>query len=146
DIPPGARDFLISDDFRLPLDVDVLAVYPHAHYLGKLLEAFAILPDGSRRELIRIPAWDPAWQGVYTYRAPVFLPKDTLISMRFHYDNSPANPRNPSAVPVRVRSGNQATNEMGHFWMQVLPRGSGDGRPVLQEALMRHRIDRYADD
>ena len=38
DIPPGDRDFPVSDDFRLPLDVDLLAVYPHAHYLGKLLE------------------------------------------------------------------------------------------------------------
>ena len=40
DIPPGQRDFLVADDFRLPLDLDVLAVYPHAHYLGKLLEAY----------------------------------------------------------------------------------------------------------
>ena len=48
DIPAGARDFPIADDFRLPLDADVLAVYPHAHYLGKLLEAYATLPDGSR--------------------------------------------------------------------------------------------------
>ena len=35
DIPAGARDFTVSDDFQLPMDVDVLAVYPHAHYLGK---------------------------------------------------------------------------------------------------------------
>ena len=39
-IPAGDRDFLISDDFKLPVDVDVLAVYPHAHYLGKLLVAY----------------------------------------------------------------------------------------------------------
>ena len=55
DIPPSKPDFPIADDFRLPVDVDVLAVYPHAHYLGKLLEAYATLPDGSRRWLIRIP-------------------------------------------------------------------------------------------
>ena len=33
DIPPGNPDFLVSDDFKLPTDVDVVAVYPHAHYL-----------------------------------------------------------------------------------------------------------------
>ena len=44
-IPPGTKDFPISDDFQLPLDVDLLAVYPHAHYLGKLLEGFATLPE-----------------------------------------------------------------------------------------------------
>ena len=146
DIPPGARNFVVADDFRLPLDVDVLAVYPHAHYLGSLLEAFATLPDGSRRWLIRIPHWDVNWQAVYPYREPVFLPKGTVVSMRFHYDNSAANPRNPSSPPKRVTGGNQSTDEMGHFWMQVLARGPGDQRSVLQEALMRHRLARYPDD
>ncbi len=146
DIPAGATDFVISDDFRLPVDVDVLAVYPHAHYLGRLLDAFATLPDGSRRPLIRIPEWDVNWQAVYPYRRPVFLPKGTVVSMRYHYDNSPANPRNPSSPPRRVRSGNQATDEMGHLWLQVLPRGSGDGRGALQEALLRHRLEKYLDD
>jgi Tfp pilus assembly protein PilF len=146
DIPAGVRDFPVSDDFRLPVDVDVLAVYPHAHYLGKLLEAFATLPDGSRRWLIRIPQWDVNWQAVYRYRTPVFLPKGTLVSMRFHYDNSAANLRNPNSPPKRVLGGNQSTDEMGHFWLQVLVRGEGDQRPILQEALMRHRLAKYPDD
>ncbi len=146
DIPPGDRNFLVSDDFRLPLDVDVLAVYPHAHYLGKLLEAFATLPDGSRRWLIRIPQWDVNWQAVYRYRAPVFLPKGTVVSMRYHYDNSADNVRNPNSPPKRVLGGNQSTDEMGHFWLQVLVRGDGDQRPVLQEALMQHRLAKYPDD
>ena len=97
DIPAGNGDFQISDDFRLPLDADVLAVYPHAHYLGKLLEGYATLPDGTRKWLIRIPDWDPNWQAVYRYPEPVFLPKDSVISMRYHYDNSDANPRNPES-------------------------------------------------
>ena len=46
--PPGASRFLVTDDFTLPMDVDILAVYPHAHYLGKLLEAYATLPRGKR--------------------------------------------------------------------------------------------------
>jgi Tfp pilus assembly protein PilF len=146
DIPPGAGNFLVSDDFRLPLDVDVLAVYPHAHYLGKLLEAYATLPGGSRRWLIRIPQWDVNWQAVYRYRTPLFLPKGTVVSMRFHYDNSAGNTRNPNSPPKRVVGGNQSTDEMGHFWLQVLVRGDGDQRPVLQEALMRHRLARYPDD
>jgi hypothetical protein len=54
DIPPGGRDFPVSDDFLLPRDVDVLAVYPHAHYLGHVMEGYATLPDGQRKWLIRI--------------------------------------------------------------------------------------------
>jgi tetratricopeptide (TPR) repeat protein len=141
DIPAGTRDFLISDDFRLPVDLDVLAVYPHAHYLGTLLEAFATLPDGSRQWLIRIPRWDINWQAVFQYRKPVFLPKGTTVSMRFHYDNSADNPRNPNSPPDRVMSGNQSTDEMGHLWLQALPRGDSDQRGVLLEAIMRHRLE-----
>jgi len=146
DIPAGARDFAISDDFRLPMAVDVLAVYPHAHYLGKLLEAWATLPDGSKKWLIRIADWDPNWQAVFYYREPVALPKDAVIHMRYHYDNSAANPRNPSHPPRRVRAGNQAADEMGHLWLQVLPRGPGDRRRELQEAVVRHRLDKNPGD
>jgi tetratricopeptide (TPR) repeat protein len=126
--------------------VDVLAVYPHAHYLGRLLEGYVTLPDGSRKKLIRILDWDVNWQSVYRYTKPVFLPKGSLISMRFHYDNSDANPRNPNHPAQRVRGGNQATDEMSHLWLQVLPRGEQDRRMELQEALMRHRLDKYPGD
>ncbi|HLH19048.1 MAG TPA: tetratricopeptide repeat protein [Bryobacteraceae bacterium] len=146
DIPPGDRDFLVSDDFRLPVDCDVLAVYPHAHYLGKLLEAYATLPDGRRQWLIRIPDWDLNWQAVYRLRRPLFLPQGSVISMRFHYDNSTGAPRNPNSPPRRVRGGNQSTDEMAHLWLQVLPRGEGDLRPALQEALMRRRLEKYPGD
>ena len=53
DIPPGDADFVVSDSFRMPMDADVLAIYPHAHYLGKLLEAYATLPSGDRKWLNR---------------------------------------------------------------------------------------------
>ena len=35
DIAPGVRDFEITDAYTVPVDVELLAVYPHAHYLGK---------------------------------------------------------------------------------------------------------------
>lgn len=139
-IAPGVRNFEVSDDFELPEDVDLLAIYPHAHYLGTLLDAFAILPNGKRQSLIRIPHWDLNWQAVYRYRQPLFLPRGTTISMRFRYDNSEANPRNPNHPPKRVRAGNEARDEMSHLWLQILPRGAGDHRRPIQEAILRHRI------
>jgi tetratricopeptide (TPR) repeat protein len=66
--------------------------------------------------------------------------------MRYHYDNSPDNVRNPSAPPLEVKGGNQATDEMGHLWLQVLPPGGGDRRAALQEGLMRQRLLKYPDD
>jgi Tetratricopeptide repeat len=142
DIPSGARDFTVGDDFRLPMDVDILAVYPHAHYLGHVLEAWATLPTGEKKWLIKIPSWDPNWQSVYHYLEPLFLPKGAIVSMRWHFDNSTANPRNPHKPPQRVVGGNQSTDEMAHFWMQILPRGPIDRRRELQQAVMQHNIEK----
>jgi Flp pilus assembly protein TadD len=145
-IPVGDASFEVSDDFALPLDVRLLAVYPHAHYLGKLLEGYATLPNGKREWLIRIPDWNLDWQAVYRYRDPVLLPKGTVLSMRYRYNNSAANPRNPFHPPRLVVGGNQATDEMGHLWFQVLPEGKKDQRTVLEDALMRHRLEKNPSD
>ena len=146
DIPPGIHDFLITDNFRTPMDLSVLAVYPHAHYLATLMEGYATLPDGTRKWLIRIPKWDLNWQGVYRAKEPIFLPSGTVISMRYHYDNSSDNVRNPSNPPKHVAAGNSATDEMGHLWLQVLPVAQGDQRGALQEALMQQRLLKYPGD
>ncbi len=146
DIPPGDRDFLISDDFRVPMDLNVLAVYPHAHYLGKLMEGYATLPDGTRKWLIRIPDWDLGWQGVFRLKEPLFLPTGTVVSMRYHYDNSTANVRNPNNPPREVKGGNHATDEMGHLWLQVLPVADGDHRAELQYAVVERQLEKYPDD
>jgi tetratricopeptide (TPR) repeat protein len=146
DIPAGKKDFVITDEFTLPTDVDVLGIYPHAHYLGQDLQGWAILPNGTRRSLIQITRWDLNWQAVYQYAKPVFLPKGSRVMMRFVYDNSAANPRNPHQPPQRVRAGNRSSEEMGHLWLQVLPRGKADARPQLQEALMRRCLEKYPAD
>ena len=66
----------------------------------------ALLPDGRRRWLIHIKDWDLSWQAVYRYAQPIVLPKGTRVQMRWSYDNSVENPRNPSAPPARVVAGN----------------------------------------
>jgi len=148
DIPPGAKDFKLADDFTLPVDVRVLAIYPHAHYLGHDLNALATLPNGTRKSLIHIRNWDPSWQGVFRYEHPIALPKGTVISMRYSFDNSADNPRNPNNPPKRVMAGNQSTDEMCHLWLQVVTVTSdgSDGRRTLHEALMHHKLDRYLTD
>lgn len=149
-IPPGDRNFVVTDHLTLPEAVDVLAVYPHAHYLGKVIEAWAVLPDGSRRNLIRIPDWDINWQAEYEYKTPVSLPKGTKLEMRISYNNSEDNPRNPNHPPKLVETGNRSEDEMGHVWFQVLPKNPGpdgeDARIELQEALMRRRLEKYPTD
>ena len=69
DIPPGDANFVVHDEFTLPLDVDVLAIYPHAHYLGKELEATATLPDGTHGDADRHQALGPELAGGLPLRA-----------------------------------------------------------------------------
>ncbi len=148
-IPPGAKDFIASDDFRLPVDLDVLAVYPHAHYLGKLMEGYATLPDGKRQWLIRISDWDLNQQAVYRYQKPVFSPERHA---RFHAlplrQFGVANPRNPHLpAAARQKPGKQCHRRKWVICgLQVLPRGPGDKRRELEEALMQHHVEKYPND
>ncbi len=150
DIPPGRKDFLVTDEFTLPVDVDLMAIYPHAHYLGKDIQAFATLPDGTKKTLIHIPHWNLNWQAVYRYTQPVRLPKGTKVSLRYTYDNSDENPLNPNQPPARVVGGNRSRDEMCHLWLQVLPvnfdAALGDPRMALQEALARHNVEKNPGD
>src|SRR5262245_18560790 len=45
DIAPESKDFVVTDDYVLPVDVELLGVYPHAHYLGHDVQGWATLPD-----------------------------------------------------------------------------------------------------
>src|SRR3984957_13592098 len=146
DIPAGQRDFLVTDDFTLPIDVELLAIYPHAHYLGKDIQAFATLPGGTRKTLIHIPNWNLNWQAVYRYAEAVRLPKGTKLSLAYVYDNSEDNPLTPNHPPARVKGGNRSSDEMCHLWLQVLPvnfdPAQGDPRMVLQAALAQHDVEK----
>ena len=133
DIPAGQADYAIQDRYVLPADVDVISVYPHAHYLAHEMKAFATLPDGSTRWLLWIKAWDFRWQDQYRYRTPLFLPKGTTLNMEFTYDNSSANPRNPHRPPERVKWGPQSSDEMGALWLEVLPRRPEDLPALLAD-------------
>jgi len=126
DIAAGQTDYLNADAYTLPVDVDVLAIQPHAHYLAREIRAWATLPDGTTEPLISIRDWDFHWQDIYTYAQPVTLPRGTRIEMRYTYDNSPANRRNPNRPPKRVTFGQTSASEMGSFWLQVVPRRPGD--------------------
>ena len=150
DIPSGDAHFVVEDSLTLPVDVEALGVYPHAHYLGKDMQAWATLPNGQKKWLVWIRDWDIDRQSVYRYRQPVQLPKGTVLHMRYTYDDSAANPRNPHNPPIRVRAGNRSEDEMAHLWLQVLPvhvaSGDPDPRLLLEEAWMRSRLRRIPSD
>jgi hypothetical protein len=126
DIAAGETNYVVEDSFKLPVDVHVLAVLPHAHYLAKEMQGWATRPDGQRQWLLFIKQWDFNWQGDYRYAQPVLLPAGSTLSMRFTYDNSTNNLRNPNHPPKPVRYGPQSSDEMAELWFQLLPRSSAD--------------------
>jgi Flp pilus assembly protein TadD len=126
DIPAGDRSYTITDAYTLPVDVELEAVQPHAHYRARDVRGEATLPDGSKKPLIDIADWDFRWQHVYRFVTPLLLPKGTRVSMRYTYDNSAANARNPQRPPERARWGQRSAEEMGDLWLQVLPRDNRD--------------------
>ncbi|MDB6065323.1 MAG: Tetratricopeptide 2 repeat protein [Pedosphaera sp.] len=137
DIPAGAKDYAIEDSYVLPIDVNLIGVSPHAHYLAKKMEGYADPPHGTRRDLILINDWDFNWQGDYRYAKPILLPKGTKLAMHFTYDNSSENVRNPNQPPKRVKYGLQTTDEMGELWFQVLPSNPWE-RDVLARDFYSH--------
>jgi hypothetical protein len=126
DIPPGDSHYVTKTSLTVPSDVEVIAIAPHSHYLGKDMKVTAHNPDGTTTPLIWIKDWDFNWQGSYRYVDPVKLVKGTKLELEVSYDNSTNNPRNPSNPPVRVRFGEQTTDEMAVCFLAVkLPAMSG---------------------
>ncbi len=126
DIPAGATDYIASDSYVLPVDVEILGVLPHAHYLGKEVQGFAILPDGSKQSLLLIKHWDFNWQGDYQFRQPIAVPKGGTLTMHWTFDNSTNNVRNPQNPPTRVLYGVNTTNEMAELSFRVRLRNTNE--------------------
>jgi hypothetical protein len=140
DIPAGEKAHKLSDEFTLPIDMDLIGVTPHAHLLCKEIKAVATLPNGTTQPVIWVKDWDFDWQDQYQYKTPVHLPKGTKLSVDFTYDNSSDNIRNPSEPPKRVHLGEQTTDEMGILFLQGVVANQAEVAELLR-AQMTHGIE-----
>jgi tetratricopeptide (TPR) repeat protein/mono/diheme cytochrome c family protein len=130
-IPAGSPAYRVVDRYVLPVDVEIHAVQPHAHYRARSVRAWATRPDSARVSLIDIERWDFNWQDQYRVAAPFWLPAGTTVEMEYVFDNSDANPRNPQHPPQPVPWGWRSSDEMADVWIQVMTRSEED----------RHRLD-----
>ena len=133
EIPPGESNHVIRDSYELPVDVQLLAVQPHAHYRAKEIRGVARFPDGTSRVVMHIKDWDFRWQHVYRHETPITLPKGTRLQMEYTYDNSAGNPRNPELPPARVFWGQRSKDEMGDLWFQLLATNENDRQQLASE-------------
>lgn len=155
DLPPGAADVHVRDAYVVPTPVVVRSIYPHAHYLGKRIDAWAVLPGGAEQPLLSIDDWDFDWQDQYRFVRPVRLPAGTTIHMDWSFDNSAGNPHNPASPPKHVTYGPSSTDEMAELILEIEPddpkvlaqldqdfrRHWLGGQAAIQEAALRRDPD-----
>lgn len=139
DVPAGESSYVIRDTFELPVDTELVTVGGHAHYIGKNMRAWAVLPDGEERPLFLIDDWDFNWQGRYVYSEPVTLPAGTRLEAEITYDNSAENPRNPFSPPERITWGLESTDEMGAITWVTTAKEPEDTRALSDASRAKFR-------
>jgi hypothetical protein len=111
-IPPGDAAHKVATSWVVPRDAFLFEAWPHTHLIGKSISAVAVLPDGTRKDIIVIRDWNFEWQETYQFKQPLALPRGTRVELEAVYDNSESNPNNPWSPPRMVAWGEQTTDEM----------------------------------
>ena len=110
-IPPGDPNYRVDADTTIDSDVRVIGFTPHMHLRGKSFEFRAVLPDGTREVLLRVPKYDFNWQLTYDLAQERVFPRGTKFEATATFDNSADNPFNPDPK-ASVRFGDQTWDEM----------------------------------
>lgn len=97
--------------------MEIHAIIPHMHLLGRYFKVYAIQPTGDTIPLIEIPRWDFYWQEYYRFEKPVKLLAGSVIHVEGIYDNTSENPFNPNIPPQNVlfEGTMDANSEMMHL-------------------------------
>ncbi len=111
-IPAGKAEHRMRRAMYLHTDAQLHNVMAHMHLLGKSVKVTLTPPGGKPVVLLDIPAWDYRWQETYWFREPLRVKAGTRVEVEGVFDNSAANPLNPSRPPRDVREGDQTTDEM----------------------------------
>ncbi len=132
DIDAGDANYLLHDEYVLPIDIVGFEIGGHAHYICRKMTMTATPPVGNPIELLRIDDWDLDWQDQYLFESPVALAKGTKIKVDIIYDNSAQNPENPFSPPRPISWGRESTDEMGSITMLATAKNESE-RGVLEQ-------------
>ena len=87
------------------------------------------------QDLVKIDDWDFGWQNTYYFEEPIDLPKDSVVRVVGHFDNSARNPRNPNTPPKLVKWGEATTDEMCIGFIAVTKKGQDLTKPGVNDDL-----------
>jgi len=134
-IPAGDPNFEAKAQWKIPVDVEALAITPHMHQIGHDMHIWVTFPDGRDQDLIQIPDWDFGWQNTYYFEKPITLPQGAVLKLVAHYDNSENNPRNPNKPPKEVKWGEGSNDEMCFGFIAVTKKDQDLTRPGEKDDL-----------
>jgi hypothetical protein len=132
---PANKVPIFTTSYTTPLEISLLGIAPHMHLLGRDCRAFAVTPKGDTINLIKLDQWDFHWQGGYTYKNPVRIPRGSKLHYIATYDNTINNLNNPNNPPKEVRWGEGTTDEMLLCYFHWLPYQPGDESIDMETAL-----------
>ena len=130
-IPAGEKEFTKSIWAYVPADIELFDFTPHMHYIGKEVEVSVTYPNGEVKPLIQLKDWDLRWQNVYTLRELTLIPKGSIISATFKYDNSEDNYDNPNSPPAEMYWGWGSEDEMCEVYFSYIPKDLNDYGKML---------------
>ncbi|HLP14292.1 MAG TPA: T9SS type A sorting domain-containing protein [Flavobacteriales bacterium] len=124
-IPPNTVQTFSAQSGVLPNNLSVFATFPHSHKLATDIVNYAYMGTDTI-PLIRINNWDFNWQGYYTFKNMVKVPAGYRFKGTHVFDNTTANPFNPSSPPIHVYAGTSTTDEMLFDSFQWIDYQAGD--------------------
>lgn len=130
---PANQVRTFHQEYTVPISATITAIGPHGHLVCRSLKSWAVKPGGQVVPLIDIPQWDFRWQDLYAFRNPIHLPAGTVIHSEGTYDNTTANPANPSDPPQLVTAGEATTDEMMLFFFAWTPGVPSDEAIVVDD-------------
>jgi hypothetical protein len=96
-IPANDREHIETlQSAPLAQDVWLESYSPHAHTRGKSMALSVVYPDGTEEALINVANFNYNWQLAYRMIEQKLIPAGSVFRAETVYDNSSANPFNPS--------------------------------------------------
>ncbi len=109
---PANEVTVITIEQKIDSTISLIGLFPHFHFLGRMVECYALTPENKKIKLLRIDDWDYYFQGQYMFETAKTIPKGSIIFMNIVYDNTSKNQYQPNS-PIRdVGFGHGAKDEM----------------------------------
>jgi peroxiredoxin len=111
-IPAGAERYQVRGSVTVQQPCRLHAIMPHMHFLGREIKVTMLPPGGPPRTLVAVRDWDFNWQELYFFTETIPVPANTRFEVEGVFNNSAANPANPTEPPRPVLAGLETRNEM----------------------------------